>query len=310
MTAAQHLTDRAEAVLTLGFPGFEYADLFVPKRLQDLLAVFDDYVRPRDPDLLVEFERYRAECGQGMSPEAISDLLVRMAPFVGAFVARLFGIGGQRERHIDTIRREMDTVFAFRREVVMKCDARFTPDDLAGWDLRALEVRIAALLRCATAPDEEGALAEMGIKLHVLCLASQSEGAWEDQAEALRQQLNYTCAGDPNAVALAPVLAAGTARELVSGLMELIQRFCYAARHHPGLRARVAGWVSFKEPKKTDFQHLVHSEPDIREGHKVLIAPPARRRRRDGFALTDRRMNERQVLYEVDHCIYCHDRDT
>ncbi|MGH8568213.1 MAG: pyridine nucleotide-disulfide oxidoreductase, partial [Gammaproteobacteria bacterium] len=41
-----------------------------------------------------------------------------------------------------------------------------------------------------------------------------------------------------------------------------------------------------------------------------LIAPPARRRRRDGFALTDRRMNERQVLYEVDHCIYCHDRDT
>ena len=83
----------------------------------------------------------------------------------------------------------MDTVFAFRSEIVMKCDARFTPDDLAGWDLAALEARIAALLRCATAPDEEGALAEMGIKLRALCLASQSEGAWEDQAQTLRQQL-------------------------------------------------------------------------------------------------------------------------
>jgi NADPH-dependent glutamate synthase beta subunit-like oxidoreductase len=33
-------------------------------------------------------------------------------------------------------------------------------------------------------------------------------------------------------------------------------------------------------------------------------------RRRDGFALTDRRHGARQVLYEIDHCIYCHDRDT
>ncbi|MGH8512778.1 MAG: pyridine nucleotide-disulfide oxidoreductase, partial [Gammaproteobacteria bacterium] len=127
---------------------------------------------------------------------------------------------------------------------------------------------------------------------------------------ALRQQLNHACAGDPNAVALASVLAAGTARELVSGLMDTIERFCYAARHHPILRARVAGWVSFKEPKKTDFRHLVHCESEDRGGHKVLIGPLAQRRRRDGFALTDRRMNERQVLYEVDHCIYCHDRDT
>ena len=68
--------------------------------------------------------------------------------------------------------------------------------------------------------------------------------------------------------------------------------------------------MSFKEPKKTDFQHLVPFESENRGGHKVLIGPIAQRRRRDGFALTDRRMNERQVLYEVDHCIYCHDRDT
>ena len=64
------------------------------------------------------------------------------------------------------------------------------------------------------------------------------------------------------------MLAAGTARELVSGLMDTIERFCYAARHHPIFRARVADWVSFKEPKKTDFQHLVPFESENRGGHK------------------------------------------
>ena len=34
------------------------------------------------------------------------------------------------------------------------------------------------------------------------------------------------------------------------------------------------------------------------------------RRRRDGFKLTDPRYNQRQVLSEVNHCIYCHERDT
>ncbi|MGZ8214733.1 MAG: pyridine nucleotide-disulfide oxidoreductase, partial [Methylosarcina sp.] len=36
----------------------------------------------------------------------------------------------------------------------------------------------------------------------------------------------------------------------------------------------------------------------------------AHRRRRDGFKLTDPRFNQREVLSEVDHCIYCHERDT
>jgi len=32
-------------------------------------------------------------------------------------------------------------------------------------------------------------------------------------------------------------------------------------------------------------------------------------RRRDGFGLTDPRANKREVLAEVDYCIYCHERD-
>ncbi len=305
MTSIQGGADRL-AALILGFPGFDYADLYDPKRLQDLLAVFDDYVRPRDPDLFVDYERYRADRGQGMSPEAVSDLLVRMAPVLGEFLARLFGISAEHERQIAAIGREMDTLFAFRRDIVLKCDARFPSDALAAWDLGVLDEQIGVLSRSATAGDPEGALAEMGVKLRALAQKFQSGIAADGEAQAIRQAL----AADPNGAVLAPVLGAATSQALVLGLMEIVERFCYAARHHPAWRSRMAGWVSFKEPRKTDVRHLVHGETEERRGCEVVVGPEAKRRRREGFALTDRRMNERQVLYEVDHCIYCHDRDT
>jgi NADPH-dependent glutamate synthase beta subunit-like oxidoreductase/NAD(P)H-flavin reductase len=55
---------------------------------------------------------------------------------------------------------------------------------------------------------------------------------------------------------------------------------------------------------------LVHHELRPEAGYEVWTGPTEHHRRRDGFGLTDPRFPERRVLYEVDHCIYCHDRDT
>jgi NADPH-dependent glutamate synthase beta subunit-like oxidoreductase/NAD(P)H-flavin reductase len=40
-----------------------------------------------------------------------------------------------------------------------------------------------------------------------------------------------------------------------------------------------------------------------------MLGPDSRLRRRDGFALTDKRMSNREVLGEVHYCILCHERD-
>jgi hypothetical protein len=40
-----------------------------------------------------------------------------------------------------------------------------------------------------------------------------------------------------------------------------------------------------------------------------LIGPEWRRRRRDGFTLTDARMKPREVLSEIHYCVLCHERD-
>ena len=48
--------------LTLGIPEFEYKDLYDPKRLNDLLSVFDQSVEQHDQALFDEISAYRA-CG-------------------------------------------------------------------------------------------------------------------------------------------------------------------------------------------------------------------------------------------------------
>ena len=72
-----------------------------------------------------EYLDYRDSRGEGMEPVAVSELLVRLAPRVGEFVARLFGVSAERERQREAIQRELDEVFVFRSEIVAKLDKHF-----------------------------------------------------------------------------------------------------------------------------------------------------------------------------------------
>ena len=83
--------------LTLGIPGFNYPDLYDSARLKDLLEVFDASVARHDAQLHDEFKLYRQNQGVGLAPEAISDLLVRMGPYVGQFVAKIFNVSEQHQ---------------------------------------------------------------------------------------------------------------------------------------------------------------------------------------------------------------------
>ena len=256
-----------------------------------------------------------------MQPQQISDLLVRMAPFVGMFMARLFNVTQDREHQIALVHEEMDTIFTFRREVVMKCEASFKNESLSTWNIPQIQRNLELLRRVAFPevyrgdPDSERGVARVSAKLWRLAnhFEALDQGKSSDYPNAneemmeIRSRLN----ADPEArAAFAEALTVQSPLEFIGGLLDVVQRWSYAALHDPSLQAEMAGWISFKRPKKTDFHDLVPYGTLERDGYKALAGPRTHRRRRDGFALTDRRFNERQVLYEVDHCIYCHDRDT
>ncbi|HYW75975.1 MAG TPA: FAD-dependent oxidoreductase [Gammaproteobacteria bacterium] len=88
--------------------------------------------------------------------------------------------------------------------------------------------------------------------------------------------------------------------------LERLTQWCVLARREPTGQQTVAGWTSFKLPEKVDHARLV--PVDAVDDDRVQ-GLPQQFRRRDGFKLTDRRMDAREVQGEIHYCIYCHDHN-
>ncbi len=282
--------------LTLGIDGFSYADLYDPVALARLSVTFDTYLVDEAPGLAERLKAYRACAGAGMTPEEVSAVLTDAGPFVGHFIARLFNIEDAWSAQRGIIRDEDETLFRYRTEVMAGLAKRFKGVDVNGFDWATLSARVVAL-RAAVAPgarlpgDPEYLTARAGL------VAAGKLAPPQGFRAALGTQ-----------AALFPELS-GDDAALLAACEDTLARWAHAIRTDASRDPVAAAWILFKEPAKTDVDHLVHHQVNERPGFQTWMAPLHDMRRRDGFKLTDRRMNGRQVLYEVDHCIYCHDRD-
>jgi len=91
--------------------------------------------------------------------------------------------------------------------------------------------------------------------------------------------------------------------------IEHVTAWCKLARQSDAGQRAVRGWASFRLPEKVDHADLVPLQRTEADGSVRLQADPSRWRRRDGFSLTDRRLDARNVQSEVHYCIYCHEHD-
>ncbi len=91
----------------------------------------------------------------------------------------------------------------------------------------------------------------------------------------------------------------------VTPAIDALKRWCAARIHHPAYR----GWVVFRFPENVDPWNLVDVERPFDAVPEAMQGPKDRLRFRDGFTLTDTRMNPREVLSEIHYCILCHERD-
>jgi NADPH-dependent glutamate synthase beta subunit-like oxidoreductase/NAD(P)H-flavin reductase len=94
-------------------------------------------------------------------------------------------------------------------------------------------------------------------------------------------------------------------RTQVAASIEDLMQWCALHLHDPAYRH----WVSFHFPEAMDHFNLVQVQRPVAALSESMIGPDERLRRRDGFALTDRRMEPRQILSEIHYCILCHERD-
>jgi NADPH-dependent glutamate synthase beta subunit-like oxidoreductase/NAD(P)H-flavin reductase len=90
--------------------------------------------------------------------------------------------------------------------------------------------------------------------------------------------------------------------------IEKLTRWCIRVLTAPEGKTAVKGWVSFRLPEGIDHQKLVPIVP-LNDDVGRVAGPSEHLRPRDGFKLTDLRMNGREVQNEINYCIYCHDHD-
>ncbi|MBV8938311.1 MAG: FAD-dependent oxidoreductase [Alphaproteobacteria bacterium] len=127
--------------------------------------------------------------------------------------------------------------------------------------------------------------------------------------DALAAQLTAWFGAFDEALFAKHVMAWLEAEEAHRAQVDVALRYAAWALLSAAGRARHRFGVLFKQPRKLEYQHLVEVEAETQDGVAVLHAPPAHRRRREGFALTDPKGTLAQALDQTHYCIYCHHQE-
>ncbi len=322
---------RDPAELELGILGFKYEDLFLPARLAALSETFDAWFRAEDEAAHATFDAYRKGKGAGLTAEQTSEALLAASPFVGRFVARLFRVEAEYDAQ-QKAAKERDVLWHFKKDFAKK--RLFKASAAKAWIATHEDAaRVAkAVLAAAGAPEaelgtgseaEETEVARATLRLHEMDdtarKAAKAGGVkWTDELHTFARAVRAAIAGVYNGGNVAaPVSAAIATAEVTPTDEEDARVAAFAtdaveawlhhrrADHHDPARK----WPTLKAPQNLEHEKLVQLHRGDPKLPELFVGPEDERRARQGFELTDRRMNARQIESEVDYCLYCHDRD-
>lgn len=254
---------------TLKLKNATFKDLFDPSWLQHQDAQFLADLQQQNAPLHEQLLTYRNP-HHTLSHLEISELLIACAPILENYLAELFDIESALAKTMQATLSEQP-VFAFKQWFVQR-QAR----------------------RRLSKQDEIPSFAELQLWLEKALLASEFDAKSGGDIEGAVARLGGEYLGAP---------------ENYEAEIEQLTCWCIRAMTDEAGQAYVKNWVSFHLPQKRDYERLVELYPVPDDPVGRMESPPHHYRPRDGFKLTDPRFNERQVLNEIDYCVYCHDKD-
>ena len=287
-TSKPHLPDVAERDFVLGVAPYRFSDLFDTARLKALYETFCAGLSKADAALAASFAAYHA--GKPMGATEESDLLVRVGAMLGPFVARLFHAEpAAQSLRANTLRQHV--IFSFKTSYVGKRLRKKTLDR-AALDL-ALYERLTAATEPPGGDTDDAELQAARTAMIVLELYQvfdrRPAAAFEELTVATQQLADIVGrpVDDPKATA--------------AHLLTVID-----AWHLNNMQQ--TAWVSYQQPHALDPTHA--NLLAVRRPHpnhpETLEADIPELRPRDGFGLTDKRMDTRHILNELDYCLDCH----
>ena len=276
----------------LGIAGFSFADLYEPQRLRVLHDEFWKYAGNVSPDLITQFKRLD---DPSVTRPQVSEVLIDVAGLLGDFLGRLFDIRSDVERLADETL-SYEKIFQFKQDFlrtrVFKHFGKTSLDDGA---FDALEEEVQRLV-AAVPPYEDPEIRFADTVLTLLHCQNALIGKADDSQNAAAERI---CAHRLEA----------TLEEKVQQALALLGDWCVQVNATPQRRRLVEGWVSFTRPETLDYEHLVQIERPQTDLQELIVGPDEHRRLRDGFKLTDARMNHKEYLREIDYCVICHPRE-
>jgi NADPH-dependent glutamate synthase beta subunit-like oxidoreductase/NAD(P)H-flavin reductase len=302
------------ADLKLGVEGFTYSDLFDAVKLKELAEKFYAEVAAEEPVLGEALAKYIDRRGVGLEKRAESKILTDAAPFLSAFVARLFGIEKTRDELARKILRQ-DPIWRYKFFVQRRAAKKYKKEDISREDYFLLDRALADLRNAAfddTLVDDQ----ELGVATLAARLIDAEEAFAKDETakdlgalataaavEKAYDRLKDGAFGRVFSDAILNIEAAGPALA-VMGALSLVEKWSAYEFY-----AKEKRWKAFKVPHPLDYQNLVHLIHPLPKNQNVMRGLDEELRRRDGFKLTDDRGTMRDSLYEIDYCMICHERD-
>ncbi len=279
----------------LGIAGFSFADLYDPERLRDLHQVFWKFATDRSPDLAA---RFAALVDESVTRPQSSEVLIDVAAILGDFVATLFEIRAETER-LSEETLNYEKIFQLKQDFLKtRVFKNFGKPSVDPAEFRQLEVEVQRLVEGVPMfHDPEIRLAETVLIL-LRCEKGLAAGESNEQA-------------DPQGAAarICAHRAEPGLLEKVKSALVTIGDWCVQVNATEERRRLIHGWVSFVRPASLDYENLVQIERPHAELPEEIVGPLEHRRLRDGFKLTDPRMNRKEYLREIDYCIICHPRE-
>lgn len=292
--------------------GFKYSDLYNPLKLKELANRFYDSLKSENTELGEALSKYTDARAAGYERLAESKILTDAAPYLSAFLAKLFGIETERKSLISEIQ-ENDPLWKFKFFVQRRAIKKFPSDAAASLNFAEIDTALKELKNNAFGDvlrhDEELAAAEMTSELIELEeLLTKNQPLTPKAARSLKSiQTTYDKLKNSafGTVLNRNVLELEDTGDLlqVRAALRIIEAWV-AALFFGGSKK----WFSFHTPRSLDYQNLVHIVRDNKAVPEALHGPESHWRRRDGFKLTDPRATMRESLAEIDYCLICHER--
>jgi NADPH-dependent glutamate synthase beta subunit-like oxidoreductase/NAD(P)H-flavin reductase len=309
--------------------GFEFLDLFETEKLEELTNIFHSYFEKENPEQYLRFSKYRDAGGEGFDEVESSKILIDSARYLEAFIGEFFGIESEiaeLKKNTDSERVLLNVKKDFVQRRVFK---KYKENDLSSlsFDILNCDVNViknVLFKELDWVNDEEKSTAEMinefiELEKDYKTFFEATRTAFKLPGSTRLKSTNYRNTISSSSEGRLLLGRIGFVEESVSGedssnyeflkkIVVLLERWTFKRYVVPVEKNKIKDWIIYKRPLDLDYFDLVHNKKIDPDEPEKIFGKNETLRKRDGFRLTDQRYNNREIMSEVEYCVFCHDR--